>query len=228
MVPKDMYDYILFDLDGTLSDSAVGLVRSINHSLKVHGYAEQSIADLLPYFGPPIDHTFTRITASSDKSHIKSLVTVFRERYSTIGYSENTLYDGIEAALQVLYQSGFNLGVCTTKRVDLAEKVLNLFGLRRYFQFVSGGDVGIQKWEQLEGLLQKKIITSNSIMIGDREGDIIAAHNNGLYSAGVLWGYGDMAELSAHNPLFLFKSPAELTKLISSKQLQPDSIGVES
>jgi phosphoglycolate phosphatase len=223
-----MYNYILFDLDGTLSDSAVGLVRSINHSLKVHGYAEQSTTDLLPYFGPPIDHTFLRITASSDKTHINSLVTVFRERYSTIGYSENTLYDGIEAALQVLYQSGVNLGVCTTKRVDLAEKVLNLFGLRRYFQFVSGGDVGIQKWQQLEGLLQKKIITSNSIMIGDREGDIIAAHKNGMQSAGVLWGYGDLPELSAHNPLFIFRSPAELMKLISSKQLQPDSIGVES
>jgi phosphoglycolate phosphatase len=213
-----MYDFILFDLDGTLSDSAVGLVRSINHSLKVHGYAEQSIVDLLQYFGPPIDHTFTRITVSSDKSHIDSLVTAFRERYSTIGYSENTLYEGIEAALQALYQSGVTLGVCTTKRVDLAEKVLNLFRLRRYFQFVSGGDVGIQKWQQLEGLLQKKIITSNSIMVGDREGDIIAAHNNGLHSAGVLWGYGDLLELSAHNPLFIFRAPAELTKLISNNK----------
>jgi phosphoglycolate phosphatase len=213
-----MYDYIIFDLDGTLSDSAVGLVRSINHSLKVHGYAEQSTADLLQYFGPPIDHTFTQITASSDKTHINSLVTLFRERYSTIGYSENTLYDGIEAALQVLYQSGINLGVCTTKRVDLAERVLNLFRLRRYFQFVCGGDVGIQKWQQLEGLLQKKIITSNSIMVGDREGDITAAHNNGLHSAGVLWGYGDLAELSTHNPKFILNSPTELTQLISNNQ----------
>jgi phosphoglycolate phosphatase len=213
-----MYDFVLFDLDGTLSDSSVGLVRSINHSLKVHGYAEQSIADLLQYFGPPIDHTFTRIIASSDKTHINSLVTAFRERYSTIGYSENTLYDGIAAALQVLYQSGVTLGVCTTKRVDIAEKVLNLFRLRKYFQFVSGGDVGIQKWQQLEGLLQKKIITSNSIMVGDREGDITAAHKNGLHSAGVLWGYGDLPELSVHNPNFIFNSPAELTKLISNSQ----------
>jgi phosphoglycolate phosphatase len=223
-----MYDYILFDLDGTLSDSAVGLVRSINHSLMIHGYAEQSTTDLLKYFGPPIDYTFLSITASSDKTHINSLVAVFRERYSTIGYSENTLYDGIEPALQILYQSGANLGVCTTKRVDLAEKVLNLFGLRRYFKFVSGGDVGIQKWQQLDGLLQKKIITSNSIMIGDREGDIIAAHKNGLPSAGVLWGYGDIKELTAHNPGFIFRSPAELTKLIPSKQLQPELIGIDS
>jgi phosphoglycolate phosphatase len=210
-----MYDYILFDLDGTISDSAVGLVRSINHSLLVHGYVEQSTNDLLKYFGPPIDHTFLSLTASSDKTHINSLVTVFRERYSTIGFSENTLYDGIEPALQILYQSGANLGICTTKRVDLAEKVLNLFGLRRYFQFVSGGDVGIQKWQQLEGLLQQKIITANSIMVGDREGDIIAANKNGLHSAGVLWGYGDMDALSAQNPGFIFGSPDELTKLIS-------------
>jgi phosphoglycolate phosphatase len=215
-----MYDYILFDLDGTLSDSAVGLVRSINHSLMVHGYAEHSTTDLIKYFGPPIDHTFLSITGSSDKTHINNLVTIFRERYSTIGYSENTLYNGIEPALQVLYQSGAILGVCTTKRVDLAEMVLNLFGLRKYFKFVSGGDVGIQKWQQLEGLLQKKIITSNSIMIGDREGDIIAAHKNGLHSAGVLWGYGDMTELAAHNPVFIFRSPAELTKLVSIRKFE--------
>ncbi|MEW6186178.1 MAG: HAD hydrolase-like protein [Thermodesulfobacteriota bacterium] len=69
-----------------------------------------------------------------------------------------------------------------------------------------------------EGLLQKKIITSNSIMVGDREVDLIAAHKNGLHSAGVLWGYGDLPELSAHNPLFIFRSPAELTKLISNNQ----------
>ena len=219
-----MYDYIIFDLDGTLSDSAFGLVRSINHSLSVHGYAEQLIPDLLKYFGPPIDHTFAHLTASTDQAHIKSLVTVFRERYSSIGYSENTLYDGINEALQILYQSGANLGVCTTKRVDLAEKVLNLFRLRRYFQFVSGGDVGIQKWQQIEGLLQKKIITSNSILVGDREMDILAAHKNGLQSAGVLWGYGDIGELSVHNPAFIFRSPAELTKLISSNYLQSDLI----
>jgi phosphoglycolate phosphatase len=90
-----MYDYMIFDLDGTLSDSVVGLVRSINHSLVYHGYAEQTFSDLLKYFGPPIDQTFLSITASSDKIHIDSLVTKFRERYSSVGFSENTLYDGI-------------------------------------------------------------------------------------------------------------------------------------
>ncbi|MBI4768727.1 MAG: HAD hydrolase-like protein [Deltaproteobacteria bacterium] len=213
---KYMYDYIIFDLDGTLSDSAVGLVRSINHSLRYHGYAEHPINDLIQYFGPPIDQTFINLTASSDKLHIDSLVNIFRERYSIVGFSENILYDGIEAALQILYQSGIKLGVCTSKRSDFAEKVLNLFGLRRYFQFVCGGDIGIQKWQQLEGLLRKKIITLNSIMVGDRDVDVTAAHKNEIDSAGVLWGYGDLAELSANNPKFIFNFPAELTKLISN------------
>jgi phosphoglycolate phosphatase len=211
-----MYDYIIFDLDGTLSDSAVGLVRSINHSLRYHGYAEHPINDLIQYFGPPIDHTFLRLTASSDKSHLDSLVNIFRERYSTIGFSENTLYEGIETALHFLYQSGTTLGICTSKRIDLAEKVLKLFELRKYFQFVKGGDIGIPKWRLIEDLLQKKIISSNSIMVGDRDVDITAAHKNEIDSAGVLWGYGDLAELSAHNPKFIFNFPAELTKLISN------------
>jgi phosphoglycolate phosphatase len=209
-----MYDYLIFDLDGTLIDSAIGIARSINHSLNYHGYAEQSASNLIKYFGPPIDHAFKHLVDSSDQSLINSLVTKFRERYSSVGYSENTLYDGIEATLRVLHDSGVSLGVCTTKRVDLAEKVLSMFGLRGNFDFVSGGDVGVQKWQQLERLLQERIITSNSIMIGDREGDLIAAHKNGLHSAGVLWGYGDITELSSHNPNFIFESPAELTKLI--------------
>ena len=80
---------------------------------------------------------------------------MFRKRYSSVGYSENKLYDGIETALQDLYQSGANLGVCTSKRSDFAEKILELFDLRKYFKFVCGGEVGIQKWQQLEGLLQR-------------------------------------------------------------------------
>ncbi len=217
-----MYDFIIFDLDGTLSDSIIGITRSINHSLSYHGYGEHSITNLLKYMGPPIDQIFAHLTASSDRARINSLVTIFRERYSSVGYSENKLYEGIETALQDLYKSGANLGVCTSKRLDFAEKILELFDLRKYFKFVCGGEVGIPKSQQLEGLLQKNIITSKSIMVGDRDLDIMAAHKNGLHSAGVLWGYGDRTELSAQDPLFIFSSPTELTKLISDHCLQSD------
>jgi phosphoglycolate phosphatase len=219
-----MYDFIIFDLDGTISDSIVGITRSINHSLSHHGYGEHSIADLLKYMGPPIDQTFAHLTASSEQTRISSLVTIFRERYSKVGYSENRLYVGIETALQDLSESGANLGVCTSKRSDFAEKILELFDLRKYFKFVCGGEVGIHKWQQLEGLLQKNIIPSKSIMVGDRDLDIIAAHKNGLHSAGVLWGYGNREELSVHEPRFIFSSPTELTILISDPGLESDDI----
>lgn len=220
-----MYDYIIFDLDGTISDPVIGITRSINYSLLYHGYSEHPIADLSKYIGPPIDQTFAHITASPDTDHINSLVTAFRERYSSVGYSENRLYDGIDAALQVLYKSGASLGVCTSKRSDFAEKILELFDLKKYFTFVCGGDIGVLKWQQLEGLLHEDSITSNSIMVGDRDVDITAAHKNGLHSAGVLWGYGDMTELSAYNPAFIFNSPAELTKLISDNQFRSQMFG---
>jgi phosphoglycolate phosphatase len=208
-----MFDYIVFDLDGTLSDSIVGLTRSINHSLRIHGFDEMAGADLLKYIGPPLDRSFSIITGIDDEARIQSLVAVFRERYDRIGYSENRLYDGIEEALRGLYDSGIKLGVCTAKRADFAEKILNLFDIRKYFSFVSGGDVGVLKWRQLEGLLLRQTISSRSVMVGDRDVDIQSAHKNGLSSAGVLWGYGTREELSAQNPEFIFSSPSELLKL---------------
>ncbi len=213
-----MYDYIIFDLDGTISDPVVGITKSINHSLLHHGYDEQSMSGLSKYIGPPIDQTFSQITASQDKGHLNSLVAKFRERYSNIGYSENKLYDGIYAAVKTLYENGANLGLCTSKRSDFAEKILRLFNMKKYFSFICGGDIGIHKWQQLEELLQKNTITLNSIMVGDRDVDITAAHKNGLHAAGVLWRYSDIAELSAHDPAFLFHSPTELIELVGRRE----------
>ncbi len=113
------------------------------------------------------------------------------------------------------------LGVCTSKRKDFAERILDLFELSNYFHFVDGGvdggDIGIEKSSQLKGLLEEQQINHNSLMIGDREVDIIAAHNNQLEAAGVLWGHGPYSELHPHNPCHLFHTLEELLQLIETK-----------
>ena len=207
------HDVILFDLDGTLSDPLVGIGRSINYALSHFGYAELPLSDLAVHVGPPLDQTFGIITGLSSSSALEGFVAKYRERYGEIGYSENVLYGGIAEALHSLGDTGITLGVCTSKRADFAEKILELFGLRSYFSFVSGGEIGTHKWQQIRALLETGAVTHSSVMVGDRAVDITAAHRNGLDAAGVLWGHGSREEREAERPRYLLSRPNELLSL---------------
>ncbi len=208
------YEYLIFDLDGTISDPKDGIVRSLNYALSDHGFNEQDEDSLATYIGPPLDSTFKVLTQTDNADLIASLVAKYRERYSDVGFSENVLYEGIPQVLQRLSSvSGAQLGICTSKRVDFAEQILELFGLRHFFSFVNGGDVGIEKWQQLQALKEEGVIGGRSLMIGDRYVDLTAAHKNGIDSAGVLWGHGSRTELEEHQPKYLFSQPSELATL---------------
>ena len=112
--------------------------------------------------------------------------------------------------------AGVALGVCTSKRVDFAERILDHFGVRRHFAFVSGGDMGIRKAGQLAALLRDGVIDGDATMVGDRAIDIVAAKANGLRSVGVLWGHGGFAELRDADPDVLLESPAELPTIVAT------------
>ena len=210
------HDVILFDLDGTLSDPLVGIGRSINYALSHFGYSELPLNELTVHIGPPLDQAFRHITGSTSSSEMEGFVAKYRERYGEIGFSENVLYPAIPAVLESLAGAGVTLGVCTSKRVDMAEKVLELFGLRSFFSFVNGAEIGTHKWQQIQTLLEEGVVTSSSVMVGDRAVDMTAAHRNGLHAAGVLWGHGSRDELEAEQPRYLFSSPEELLVLISN------------
>lgn len=207
------HDLVLFDLDGTLSDPLEVIARSINHALSHFGHAPMEHTDLAAYIGPPLDETFRSIAGLSNDSDINAYVARYRERYADIGYAENVLYAGVPEALRRLGEAGIPMAVCTSKRSDFAEKILVMFGLRQHFRFVSGGDVGVQKWQQMASLCAKGMASPASIMVGDRAVDMVAAHGNGLKAAGVLWGFGSREELAKETPLYLFGSPVDLATL---------------
>ena len=210
----DNHDLLLFDLDGTLSDPLVGIGRSINYALSHFGHESLELSSISAYVGPQIDEIFMSITGILEHKKIQDLVAKYRERYAEVGFSENTLYSDIPEVLLALGKANMPLAICTSKRQDFAERILEMFGLRDHFLFVSGGDVGIHKWQQIEGLKAKGVVSTSSVMIGDRAVDITAAQRNGLLSAGVLWGHGSQGELEAECPSYPFASPSELPRLV--------------
>jgi phosphoglycolate phosphatase len=208
------HDVLLFDLDGTLSDPLEGIERSLNYALVEHDFPPLTPGQAAAFIGPQIDQTFSLITGIDAGERLKGFVAKYRERYADVGYAENMLYPGVRDALAALSTKGATMGICTSKRVDFAEHILELFNLRQYFRFVDGGEIGVHKWQQIEALRSGGKVTGASVMIGDRAVDLVAAHRNSLKSGGVLWGYGSYAELSGERPQYLFKSPEEWSTLV--------------
>lgn len=205
---------LLFDLDGTISDPGIGITRSLNHALVSFGRAPREEAELKAYIGPPLDEAFCALAGLSTLEEVQPYVAKYRERYSSVGYRENVLYDGVSSALERLHAAGIRMAVCTSKRADIADRVLEMFELRRFFCFVDGGEVGIKKWQQIERLKDKKLVDERTVMVGDRAVDIEAARKNGLLGAGVLWGYGTGEEIVSAKPDYVVHTPGELDKLI--------------
>lgn len=205
---------VVFDLDGTISNPLDGFAQSINHALRNNGLPERRPGELARFIGPPLDETMIELSGNAPQAVRTRLITDYRQRYAETGYARNTLYDGVPQALQALREAGATLGVCTSKRADFAESILALFGLRDLFDFVSGGDIGVHKWQQLQALRAAGRVGADTVMVGDRDVDIDAAHRNGLHACGVAWGFGSLQELQRAGPRYLATAPAELAGLL--------------
>jgi phosphoglycolate phosphatase len=210
---------VVFDLDGTLSDPLLGFSRSINHALNLQGLPGRAPADLARFIGPPLYESAVELTGSADPAAHARLIADYRQRYGEIGYSENALYDGIPEMLQALRATGATLGVCTSKRADFAKRILALFGLRDLFAFVSGGDIGVHKWQQLQALRASGAVDGDSVMVGDRAVDVTSAHRSGLHACGVLWGFGSLDELQSERPRHIAEKPQDLLSLLHAVDL---------
>ncbi len=204
---------LIFDLDGTLTDPALGFVRSVNFSLESHGISPIEEDDLKKFIGPPLDGAFREILHLDQDKDVSSFVSKYRERYSEVGFSENILYDGIPDVLVTLRGFGFRLGVCTSKRVDFAERILTLFDIRQYIEFVNGAEIGVKKSSQLKELINQNFVNKRSVMIGDRHVDIEAAKANSMRSVGVLYGYGSKQEIEDARPEWIAIEPKTLLNI---------------
>ena len=214
------YSTLVFDLDGTLTDPAQGIVRCMNYALTSFDYMARPEHEITALIGPPLESAIAELSGEDDEFKIKQLVAAYRERYGEFGFAENTVYRGIYDVLDQLKERQIPMGVCTSKLEKYAIKILKEFNLFNYFDFVSGvsdDSFNSPKSLQLEKLLTEGRIDSQALMIGDRSVDVCAATTNKLESWGVLWGYGSRQELDTAGAIRILETPIELLDLLNDQ-----------
>jgi len=205
----------IFDLDGTLTDSAEGIINGLKYTIEKEHLPELTYEQMRSCVGPPFGESLMRLLGVS-KTRAEELIVVYREYFSTIGLFENTLYDGILELLETCQRNGIELWICTAKPHKYLLLILEHFQLSHYFSKVLGATMNgafSEKSIQLAEMLKDKG-AGKYIMIGDRNNDINAAKANSLISMGVLWGYGSREELQSAGADYLVESPKEAEKLL--------------
>ena len=211
------YELILFDLDGTLTDPAEGITKSVQFALAHFGISAE-LAALRPFIGPPLHRSFAQFYGL-DEAQSWRAVELYRDYFARQGMYENLLSDGIPELLGGLRARGKTLHVVTSKPTHFAAPIVAHFGLTRFFASVIGADLDLANADKAtlvrEALdLHPEISPANIVMIGDREHDIIGARANKIASIGVTYGAGSPAELAAAHPTHIVNTVAELGALL--------------
>ena len=212
------YEYIFFDLDGTLTDSQDGILNSFRSIFKHFGIKEPEYEVLRTYIGPPLVLTIGH-TLGFTGEKLQEAVKVFRSYYDNQGYMENRVYKGIPEALQHLKALGCKLSVATSKPEHTAKKIMEHFDIAKYFDHICGSlpdESRSKKTDVIEYAIKLNEITDRSklLMVGDRKFDVEGAHQSGLKCAGVLFGYGSREEFEAAGADYIVENPEDLEKLL--------------
>ena len=206
-------DPILFDLDGTLTESGPGIISSVRYALAKMGEPALDDEQLRRFIGPPLLDSF-RDFCGFDPAEVTVAIAAYREYYATDGQYENSVYDGIPELLTSLREAGRTLAVATSKAEVFAASILDHFALTEYFTTVVGSELDGRRTAKAdiitEALARLDRPTTGTVMIGDRSHDVRGAVAVGVGSIGVLWGYGDDEELTAAGADALAATPAEL------------------
>jgi len=210
-------DAVYFDLDGTLTDPKPGITRSIQYAL---GRLDREVPseDALTWcIGPPLHASLKKLLGADDL--VDRAVSLYRERFADIGLFENRVYPGVEETLSAVAGSGRRLFVATSKAVIYAERIIDHFKLRIYFEGVFGSELDGTRSDKTDllgyALKTTGVDPSQAIMIGDRSHDMIGARNNKMTAVGVLYGYGSKQELLDAGAHHICATPQGLPGLVS-------------
>ena len=213
-----MYEVILFDLDGTLTDPGDGITNSVAYALEKLGRPVPPRAELYPFIGPPLYESFMDFCGLDRKTAMEA-VERYREYYREQGIWENQVYEGIPELLAALRAAGKQLLVATSKPEEFAVQILERFGLAPYFSFVSGASMDsrrVRKADVIRRALAHQGLAPGPelVMVGDREHDVLGAKEVGLACVGVLFGYGSRPELEAAGAVKIAATVPELGDIL--------------
>ena len=212
------YSYVLFDLDGTLTDSGPGIMNGFTYAIKKMGKEVPGRDILQKFVGPPLSDSFENVLGFSPEDTEKGIL-LYREYYNKLGGAlENSVYPGIYDLLKKLKSENKTIMVATSKSLQATNTVLEHFGLRDYFDFIAtpdGADI-ITKTDVINLILEEYKIKdkSSAVMVGDRHYDITAARNLGMDSIGVLYGYGSRKELEEAGATYLAEKPDDIAEIV--------------
>lgn len=210
--------HILFDLDGTLTDSGIGIIKCAKLTLAHYGLPIPDDQTMRSFVGPPLRLSFRKFGVSDDK--IAEAISIYRNRYTVIGMFENFPYPGIAELLEQLKAQGHRLFVATSKPEHMAITILEHFGLAQYFDRICGAasdDTRSKKEEVIAYLLEKEGNPCDTIMVGDTIYDIDGAKANHMEAIGVAWGYGNVAEMKNAGAQ-IADTPEELLSLLNTEK----------
>lgn len=213
-----LYQTILFDLDGTVTDPKKGITNSVAYALNKFGVSVASKDELVKFIGPPLRDSFKEFYGFSDEE-AETAVTYYREYFTEKGLFENTLYDGMTELLRTLKEQGCQLAIATSKPTVYAKRIIDHFELDGYFDVIVGSELDGTRSDKAEivryAMSRLSVRSLDSvIMIGDRKHDIIGANKNNIQSAGVVYGYGSDKELKDAGATHVVKTIDELMNVL--------------
>lgn len=216
-----MIKVLLFDLDGTLTESGEGIIRSVQYALDKFGIVENDMEKLRRFVGPPLVDSFMKHYGFTHEDALKA-VDIYRERFGKVGIFENALYPGADQMLAKLKEAGYMLAVASSKPEHYVQQILEYFKIAEFFDEVVGATMDekrTSKTEVLEEVLRRLELHEQKeeiLMVGDTELDIRGAKDHGIDCVAVTYGYGDLEKMKAEKPLKIVDSVSELEAFLVS------------
>ena len=207
---------ILFDLDGTLTDSGEGIINCVKLALNHYGIKVDNEESLRVFIGPPLQKTFVEF--GIPKEEVDNAIKIYRDRYIPIGKFENRPYDGIRKLLVKLRDSGCKLYVATSKPEETALEILDHFDMTKYFDIVCGASFDVSRHSKdkvIEYLLERIGEKIDAVMVGDTAFDVLGAKANGIPTVGVSWGFGKVADMVEAGAIGIANTMDELYDLLT-------------